>query len=463
MRRKRTSLNLNMIFALILLVTANTIMGAVMAHLSRTAMKSLIHDRMLDISNTAAAMLDGDAMCQLTAEDKDSEEYQKAMDTLRIFQENIELEYIYAINVEPDGSFTFSVDPTVEDPGIFGEPVVSTKALQKASQGIPSVDNTPYEDAWGSFYSAYTPVFDSQNQIAVIVAVDFNADWYEQQISKNIITIVIIIAISLLSGILLSIFISDKSRQRFHQIDEEMMELKEGFKDLNRIMIKSSIEKLDTITDANHRTLLKTLASGETYGNPENEDEISELGNDLHTMQEELRRYIAFIYSQTYVDDLTGVGNKPAYQDTVKRLDMPEDNQFLPFTVAFFDINELKHINTVYGFEKGDETLQATANILKDVFYKDNVYRLASDEFIVILEGKTMQDMEQHFSDFDEDIRLYNEKHPNSPRLAVAKGCLERPAGSRLPYRQVFIKAEAAMRENKAEFYRARTAKNGTE
>ena len=74
-----------------------------------------------------------------------------------------------------NGNFSFSVDPAPDDPGEFGAPVVYTEALYKASLGIPSVDEVAYTDAWGRFYSAYSPVFNSNGKVAGIVATDFSA------------------------------------------------------------------------------------------------------------------------------------------------------------------------------------------------------------------------------------------------------------------------------------------------
>ena len=60
-----------------------------------------------------------------------------------------------------DKEFVFSVDPTIEDPGEFGSPVMYTDALYKAANGTAAIDEEPYSDAWGKIYSAYSPVFDS--------------------------------------------------------------------------------------------------------------------------------------------------------------------------------------------------------------------------------------------------------------------------------------------------------------
>ena len=54
----------------LLLLTANVLLGSVLSRQSMDAMKSLLDLRMLDISNTAAAMMDGDVLGRLQASDK---------------------------------------------------------------------------------------------------------------------------------------------------------------------------------------------------------------------------------------------------------------------------------------------------------------------------------------------------------------------------------------------------------
>ena len=50
------------------MLATNLALGAVLMHQSRTAMKTQINERMLDVVNTAAAMLDGDVLDRLRAE-----------------------------------------------------------------------------------------------------------------------------------------------------------------------------------------------------------------------------------------------------------------------------------------------------------------------------------------------------------------------------------------------------------
>ena len=393
-------------------------------------------------------------MKTLTAEDENTEKYQTALQTLKLFQDNIELEYIYAINIKENENFSILIDPITENPGKFGDSVVATPALKTAAAGESAVDKKPYQDEWGRFYSAYTPVFDSDGNVAVIVALDCSAEWFEKETSKNVAAIVIVSLISLILGIFLSIAISAKTQRRFETIRQEMRDLNGEFNDLNQLMMRGSIQKLDAITDEGQRELLKTLASGETYGTSEQEDEISEIGNNLHSMQYQLKRYIGFIYSQTYVDEMTGVGNKAAYQVTIRNLEQNIEEHTAEFSVAFFDLNELKAINTNYGFEQGDALMLATAAILKEVFEQKNVYRIASDEFIVVLDHNSVLDMTTKLDKTETEIRKYNMAHADAPPLSIAKGfCTYQPECYE-HYRQVFIRAEANMRKDKEEYYR---------
>ena len=145
------------------------------------AIKTSTRQRMLDIANCASGSVDGDILKNIQKEDEDTEEYRSIYNALAIFRDNIESEFVYGIREEKDGRFTFTVDPSLTDPAEFGQEVVKTDALVSASKGVAATDEMPYTDEWGTFYSAYSPVFDSNGEVAGIIAVDFSRDWYEGQ------------------------------------------------------------------------------------------------------------------------------------------------------------------------------------------------------------------------------------------------------------------------------------------
>ncbi len=199
------------------LVVANVLLGVILVKQSNGALKKQIDERLLDMTNTAADMIDGDAHELITKRDESNEGYVKIYNTLKSFQDNVELEFIYTVRMMEDGTYIFVVDPAQEDCSEYGELVHVTEALEEAFEGIPSVDQVPYEDSYGRFYSAYTPIFNSAGEVVGVVAVDFSAAYYDQQLKKNLTTILGGIIASILVGVIIISIYSIKIRRREEQ------------------------------------------------------------------------------------------------------------------------------------------------------------------------------------------------------------------------------------------------------
>jgi Signal transduction histidine kinase regulating citrate/malate metabolism len=213
------------LMATVFMLATNLALGATLMHQSRSAMKTQINERMLDIVNTAAAMLDGDVLEKLRAEDAGTPEYEAVLHTLIRFRDNIKLDYIYYVRDEGNKTFTFGIDPDPIAPGEFGSPVVYTDALYQTSLGTPSVDDEPYEDAWGRFYSAFSPVFNSDGKVAAVVTADFGASWYEAQLNQNARTIVIACALFVGIGIAIILFLTRQYSRRMEAIEKNLNDL----------------------------------------------------------------------------------------------------------------------------------------------------------------------------------------------------------------------------------------------
>ena len=279
-KKKKSSLSAQMAIAVIvLIIAANAILGFFLMNRTKNVLKAQISERMLDLANTAAAMIDGDDLEKLTPDDKYSYKYKYIEEILTVFQDNINLEYIYCIMDMGDGNFVFGIDPSPIDPGEFGSPITYTDALYEASLGIPSVDDVPYTDDWGSFYSAYSPVFDSEGEVAGIVAVDFSSEWYDSQIRGIILTILLSVIISLVMGGLIVFIVTSKIRRRFKQINSELSGL------------SSEIDKLTG--DLDETIEGEAPAASEEFSDKKAQsDDIIRLSNRIHSTRGELQRYV---------------------------------------------------------------------------------------------------------------------------------------------------------------------------
>ena len=164
---------------------------------------------MLDIANCASGSVNGDVMKGLTEDKIGSTEYNEVYNTLAVFRDNVELEYVYTIKQAGEKDFIFTMDLDLVSPASYGDSVKYTEALASAGRGVAAVDEVPYSDQWGEFYSAYSPVLDSNGKVAGIVAVDFSVDWFEDQLSaqtrSTVIGSLIILLISLVFAAVLSL------------------------------------------------------------------------------------------------------------------------------------------------------------------------------------------------------------------------------------------------------------------
>ena len=420
---------LYLIAVCLFLLAINITLGLGLTKQSNAAMRTMIENRMLDVSNTAAAMLDGDVLKDLEAEDRDTPEYQNVYRILSTFENSIELEYIYCVRDLGDGNFVFMIDPDAVDPGEFGEHIPYTDALHQASLGTAAVDQVPYEDDWGRFYSAYSPVFDSAHRVAGIVAVDFSADWYEQQLSTQLRTILLISAASLLVACVVMILLSAYYRRRFHQMLREMNTVSEGIETLVN-------EATGVAGEAPRR---------ETQHSSDDMDDMKGLSLRILSLEHQLSERIAEVQAMAYVDGLTGLANRSAYEERVDELNAQIEEGTAAFSLAVFDLDGLKAINDRQGHDKGDEAIRQLAAALQKSFPDASLFRIGGDEFVAILAGDAPE-LQSRAETMDRDLELLD-------GLSVAKGCAVLLPYSDTEFRSVFRRADQAMYEDKRAFY----------
>ena len=182
---------------------------------------------MLDIANCAAASVNGDVLKLLSDDNVGGEDSKEIYKTLAVFRDNVELTYVYCIKRESEGHYIFTLDLDPLTPASYGEEVEYTEALDSAGHGKSAVDEIPYTDRWGEFYSAYSPVFDSAGNVAGVVAVDFAVEWFDSQLSaqtRSTISsyLIILIFCLLVGGILALLTVRPFVRQQGELLEEKV-------------------------------------------------------------------------------------------------------------------------------------------------------------------------------------------------------------------------------------------------
>ena len=419
----------------LLVVTITVLMGSVLFNQARRSTKEMINDRMLDIANTAADLLDGDAMEGLNKEDVNTPAYQNGLDTLRSFQHNIDLAYIYCILDKGNGEFVFGIDPS-DDPGEFGSPVVYTEALDTASRGTPAVDETPYQDHWGTFYSAYSPVRNSRGEIVCMVAVDFRAEWYNRMVGQFLQSILFVGALALVTGIVITMLITTRIRDQLREVNQDVREIAEG------------VEKLAL----RYHLPIGTGEDPEVFAQT---SEMKAIRQRLRKASAELQEFVRQTQEQAWRDSMTGAGNRSAYLERVEELSRQIEAGKADFAIGIFDINSLKQINDSYGHEYGDQLIIESAKAIADVFGKENIYRIGGDEFIAVIPGGTDATIAGQKQQLEERIQLVNRKLGHREiSLTISKGFAVFNPYTERDYRTLFSRADQDMYGNKEAYYR---------
>ncbi|MBR3273249.1 MAG: diguanylate cyclase [Clostridia bacterium] len=430
MKQKKLSLTTRYVLMVgLLLMAANLLLGVVILRQSKSAMRALIDKNMLDVANAAADMLDGDVLGALTAEDVDGEIFRDIARKLTIFLNKADIHFIYTVKQSSEGVYTFIVDPDPVDPGAFGEDIVVTEAVIRAGQGVAAVDSEPAADRWGNFYSAYSPVFDSAGKVAGIVGIDFDADWYQQEIRENTMYITIFTVVTVLLGGLVVFLITHRVRKRFAELTGELTSLSSSMEELMREVGLPTERSEDQAAEAS-------------------EDELERLGSKINAMQREMGLYLDHIHRQAYTDALTKVGNSTAYHERVRAIDGDIAAGRAAFSVALFDVNSLKEINDNLGHEYGDMVIVGAADAIAGAFGAQSTYRIGGDEFAVVKDG--VEDSEM--AAVDRAISEFNAAD-TGVRLSLSKGASHYRPGVDAAFKDVFARADQAMYKDKKEYY----------
>lgn len=144
------------------------------------------------------------------------------------------------------------------------------------------------------------------------------------------------------------------------------------------------------------------------------------------------------------IDILTGVKNRNCMNADLEEFSIKFKFNPIPFSVAYCDINGLKIVNDNLGHDAGDKLIAAAADILKEVFKDDNIYRAGGDEFSIISTHSS-----EH--EFEEKIKRLRELTSDPDKLCFAIGYYH--DGGSGPLELAMRYADERMYRDKNEFY----------
>ncbi len=139
---------------------------------------------------------------------------------------------------------------------------------------------------------------------------------------------------------------------------------------------------------------------------------------------------LKLLYVNRRVSPLTGLPGNVQIQAEIKKRILNKEE----FCMMYFDLDNFKAYNDVYGFIKGDEIIKFTSKvILKNVHSKELedsfVGHIGGDDFIAIVPGKNCEDICQNIiAEFDFNVKRYytaEDSQKGYIQIANRKGIIE--------------------------------------
>lgn len=201
----------------------------------------------MDIAACAAADIDGDAFKLIKEGMEESEEYQQVFDRLAIYRDNSSIEYIYTMTQTDDGGLAFVVDTDKEEPAAIFEPYDMIDEIKTALGGKTTADSQITSDEWGSYFSAYSPIYDSTGSVVGIVGVDISIDWINSQLAKVSEVFLVIGIIVVILGVVCAVLISQSISHNLKKLNNKVVDLNGGGGDLTKEIEMTSGDELEVI------------------------------------------------------------------------------------------------------------------------------------------------------------------------------------------------------------------------
>lgn len=152
---------------------------------------------------------------------------------------------------------------------------------------------------------------------------------------------------------------------------------------------------------------------------------ILSIDNALETVrrQDTMNAMLGRLSRMWLLDELTGVNNRAGYNKFAPKILDEARRRKISAAVIFADMDSLKKVNDLYGHEEGDVYIKAMANIMESCRrHGELLVRYGGDEFVVVVNGYSEEEIRDYISRIQSAIRQYNIRYTRSYKLDASIG-----------------------------------------
>ena len=179
-------------------------------------------------------------------------------------------------------------------------------------------------------------------------------------------------------------------------------------------------------------------------------DEIGELAKSFAAAKFHISQHMKQMQGLAFLDSLTGVRNKMAYDNYIAELKSRiENGEVKSYGIAILDTNNLKEINDTYGHENGNAYLVNSCKLICQIFAHSPVFRIGGDEFLVILLDEDLDNHHDLLKQLKESMDLTKKASFPWKQISIACGIGIATYAKATTIADTFNKADSDMYKNK--------------
>lgn len=150
------------------------------------------------------------------------------------------------------------------------------------------------------------------------------------------------------------------------------------------------------------------------------------------------------------IDELTWLSNRRGFMTLAQHALAACQRHARSATLLFFDLNDFKKINDLYGHAEGDNALKTFADVLRIAFREcDVVGRLGGDEFVALLTGSSQVETSAIMARFKELLEESNATLHRGYAIRFSVGQIEYHRELHTNVEDLLAHADRAMYEHK--------------
>ena len=255
--KTRFSIRLKMLTAFLLLgILSSTAIGIISYITISEHENQMLKDKLLSVVNAAAHSIDGDLHSQLKPGDEKSPVYLDMLENLRHYKKSFNLTYLYTYIPYNEKTIKFVLDTDeTDEQAKIGDDYENDEYMKMAFDGLANVLDEPYTDPWGTFLSAFAPVYNSKNEIVAIVGADISVEAIAKMQESLLRIIAGGVLFSILLSILLGLYLAAVFNKPIIRLVDALNDLARNSGDLTRKIKINTGDELEILAGATNNLL----------------------------------------------------------------------------------------------------------------------------------------------------------------------------------------------------------------